>query len=151
VAALGLKPVLLEDRTQERLELGDRTGRDDKPMPQRARHVRRVVDEVIRPRRVPAVVEKLDAEVAVEREHPVAHLVNLMEERTVVGTERQAHDGTEVDTALASGDGRCRARHRGGEFAEQVGEFLGVFDGLSDAVTRQSSPRHGLLVLVVLS
>jgi hypothetical protein len=110
----------------------------------------RVVDEVVGPRRVPAVVEELDAEVAVEREHPVAHLVDLMEERAVVGTERKAHDGTEVDTALASGDGRGRARHRGGEAAEQIGQFLGVLDGLSHAVARQAAPRHGLLVLVVL-
>ena len=99
---------------------------------------------------MPAVVEELDAEVAVEREHPVAHLVNLMEQRAVVGTEREAHDGAEVDAALAGGYGGRRARHRSGEFAKQIGEFLGVFDGLGDAMTRQSSPRHGLLVLVVL-
>ncbi len=59
-----------------------------------------------------------------------------MEERAVVGTEREAHDGPEVDAALAGGDGGRRARHPSGELAKQIGKLLGVFDGLSNTVTR---------------
>ena len=88
MAPFGMESVLPEDGTQERFELGDRARGNDEPMPQRTRHVGRVVDEVVGPRRVAAVVEELDAEIAVEREHPVAHLVDLMEERTVVRPER---------------------------------------------------------------
>jgi hypothetical protein len=92
VAPLGLEPVLPEDWAQERFELGDRARGNDEPVTERARHVRRVVDQVVGARGVPAVVKELDAEVAIEREHPVAHLVDLMEECAVVGSEREAHD-----------------------------------------------------------
>ena len=68
-------------------------------MSQRARHVRRVINEVVGACGMPAVVEELDAEVAIKREYPVAHLVDLMEERAVVRAEREGHDGAQVDSA----------------------------------------------------
>ena len=119
-------------------------------MAERARHVGRVVDQVVGTRCVPAVVEKLDAEVSVKRKHPVAHLVDLVEERAVLRSECQAHDRPEVYSALTGGDGCRGARHCRREAPEQIGQLLGILDRLSDAVARETPPRNRLLVLVVL-
>lgn len=61
------------------------------------------VDEVVGVCRVSAMVEELDAEIAVEREHPVAHLVGLDGAARGRRGEREVDDGAQVDAALARG------------------------------------------------
>jgi hypothetical protein len=79
MTALGLEPVSLKDRANHGLELGHGTGRDHESMPNTAKHLWRVVDEVVRSPWLPAMVEELNTHIPVEGEHPVAHLVHLVE------------------------------------------------------------------------
>ena len=52
----------------------------------------RVVDQIVGSVTPAAVVEELDAHVAVDGEHPVARVVDFADERTAVGTQHQADD-----------------------------------------------------------
>lgn len=146
----GRESVLLEYGAQQRLELGHRARRDDQPMAECVCHVGRVVYEVVRPRRMSAVVEELDAQVPIEREHPVAHLMDLVNKRPVLRRQRQGHDRPKVESALTSRHSRRRARHRRRQAAEKVGQLLRPLNRLSDTVSRQAPPSDGELVLVVL-
>ena len=51
-----------------------------------------MIDEVVGPSRLPAVIEELDPHVAVNRDHPIAYLMDVMDERTILCIECEGND-----------------------------------------------------------
>ena len=56
-------------------------------MPEIGGHVRRMIDEVVRASRLPAVIEELDPHIAINSDDPIAYLVHVVDKRAVLCIE----------------------------------------------------------------
>ena len=81
-----------------------------------------------------AMVEKLDAQIAIDGQHPVACFVHLVQQRPFVGGQTQGYHRPAVGQALAPGESGGGHRQQARGCAEQVGQFLGVGQRPGDAV-----------------
>ena len=76
-----------------------------------------------------AVVEELDAEVPIEGEHPIAHFVDLMQERALGRIEGEADDGAHADAGLPRRHRSRRAGENRWQRREQICQLLTAAEG----------------------
>lgn len=141
--------VLAQDGRQQGFQFCDGARRDRQPVAHGAGHVRRMVDQIIRPGGMPVVVEELDAQVTINRQHPIARFVYLVQQRPFVGGQAESHHRPPVGQALAPGDGGGGHRQQARRRAEQIGQLLRTGQRLRNAVQRPAQPGDGLIVLAV--
>ena len=76
---VGRKMVLLQDGSEHGLDFFKRSRCDYDLVAKVGRHVRAVVNQVVRTIRSATMIEELDTHIAVDRKHPIADLMNLVD------------------------------------------------------------------------
>ncbi|MCY1356977.1 hypothetical protein D9M69_434490 [compost metagenome] len=70
---------------------------------------------------MPAMVEELDPQVPINREHPIADLVNLMEHGALICGQAQRNNRTRVRQILTASNRRHCDRDSTGNATHEVG------------------------------
>ena len=96
------KSVLVEHWEKHGLQLGNGARCDRQPVTNCISNIWRVINEVIRTFALTTMIKELNAHVAIESDHPVADLMNLMEECPFLGIEGQTDNRAHCIPNLAS-------------------------------------------------
>src|SRR5574343_903369 len=110
-----------------------------------ARHVGRVVDQIVWPRGMATMVEELDPQVPINREHPITDLMNLMKHGTLVCRQAQRHNRARMRQVLTASNCRHCDRDSTGNTTHEVGSPLSSLQRLRRAMKRTTQPSDGLL------
>lgn len=86
-----------------------------------ARHVGRVVNQIVWPRGMATMVEELDPQVPINREHPITDLMNLMEHGTLVCRQAQRHNRARMRQVLTASNCCHCDRDSTGNTTHEVG------------------------------
>ena len=100
--AVGGQPVLKQHRLQHGLQLIVRARGYDQVMCRLGAGSRHIVNQIVRSVLPAAMVEKLNPHISVDGEHPIADLVNLVDQFSLGHIETKGHDGYGLETGTRS-------------------------------------------------
>jgi hypothetical protein len=100
--AVGGQAVLKQYRLQHGLHLIVRARGDDQIVCRVGTGSRHIVNQIVRSILPAAMVEKLYSHISVNGEHPIADLVNLVDQLSLGPIEAKCHDGYGLETGTRS-------------------------------------------------